>query len=66
MSLNRTPSGRWGEGEVMKKSCLWKLVRNWAMEKAHSHTLSSSHLYNVPTRWTDPVIWAWGDRVAEL
>lgn len=61
MSLNHTPSGRWGEGEVMKKSCLWKLVRNWTMEKVRSHILSSN-LYDAPTRWTDP----WGGRVAEL
>ena len=34
----------------------FKLVRNRTMEKAHSHTFSSSDLYDVPTRWTVPVI----------
>lgn len=67
MSLNHSLFGSWYEGkEAMKKSCPLKLGRNWSMEKAHSPTFSSSDLYDMPTRWTVPVIWAWGGRVAKL
>ena len=61
MSLNHTFPGGWGEGEeAMKKQCPFMLVRNLTVDKAPSHTCSSSDLYNNPKRRTVPVVQTWG------